>query len=60
MGKVQKDLKIKDFAEKNLKLVLKQPICYDCFTDILKKMETTVNAQEKERNMYKEELETFE
>lgn len=43
-GTVSKQLKIKDFADKDLKLILKQPICFECFTEILRQMETTVNA----------------
>lgn len=54
-----KSLKIKDFAEQR-NLALKQPVCFDCFTEILRQMETTVNAQEKERDMYKNELQALE
>lgn len=54
-GLVSRALMIKDFANKP-NLVLKQPICLECFDEILNKFQAKVKAEEMERDMYKQEL----
>lgn len=50
-------LRIKDFADlKNLQVHLKQPVCFECFDEILQCLDDKVKNQEQERDMYKQEL----
>ena len=58
-AQISRALKIKDFAD-NPNLVLKQPICFECFDEILKKLGDRVSAEEAERDMYRQELVSIE
>ena len=52
-------LRLKDFAD--LKTVqLKHPVCFECFEEVLKHLESKVNAHEQERDMFKAELQNIE
>ena len=40
--------------------MLKQPICFECFEEILKQLGEKVSQEEAERDMYRAELTTIE
>lgn len=52
-------LRIKDFANQS-NIQLKHPVCFECFSEILKQLEDKVKSHEEERDMYKEELQEIE
>ncbi len=58
-NQVDKDLKIKDLVECK-SLQLKYPVCFDCFSTIIARLESKIQNKESERDVYMKELQKIE